>query len=91
MSNQTDLNEMCPVADSTSIGNRINGILLLVRELHDDHAAFKTVVDELTAWAETLGAKLNLDAGVTDADYDAVITADAPATLTATKPAAIEA
>ena len=57
-------------------------------ELIDDHATFKTVVDELTAWAETLATKLNADAGVTDTDYDAIITADAPATLTATAPAA---
>jgi len=57
-------------------------------ELIDDHATFKTVVDELTAWAEALATKLNADAGVTDVDYDAIITADAPATLTATAPAA---
>ena len=60
----------------------------LVMELRADHATEKAVIDEMTAWAETLGAKLNADAGVTDTDYDAVITADAPATLTAGDPSA---
>ena len=58
---------------------------VIIDELVDDHATFKTVVGELTAWAEALATKLNADGGVTDTDYDAVITADAPATLTATK------
>jgi hypothetical protein len=57
-------------------------------ELIDDHATFKTVVDEVTAWAEALATKMNSDGGITDTDYDAVITADAPATLTAGDPTA---
>ena len=57
-------------------------------ELRADHASFKAAVDELHTWSETLAAKLNADAGVTDTDYDAVITADAPATLTAGDPTA---
>jgi len=60
-------------------------------ELRADHASFKAAVDELHTWAETLSAKLNADAGVTDTDYDAVITADAPATLTAGDPTATPA
>lgn len=86
----------CPIGDRVRawldgvrvavVGNRT-----AVLELIDDHATFKTVVDELTTWAETLGAKLNADAGVTDTDYDATITADAPGTLTAGDPDAAPA
>ena len=61
----------------------ITALRTLANELRTDHATFKAVVDELTTWAETLATKLNADAGVTDADYDATITADAPATITA--------
>lgn len=55
----------------------------LTTELRTDHATYKTCVDEIEAWAEALATKLNSDGGVTDADYDAVITASAPATITA--------
>ena len=58
---------------------------VIIDELHDDHATFKTVVDELTAWAEALATKLNNDSGITDTDYDATITADAPETLGSSK------
>jgi hypothetical protein len=34
-----------------------------------------TLANELNAWAETLAAKLNLDSGVNDQNYDATITA----------------
>ncbi|MDY0373587.1 MAG: hypothetical protein RBQ86_05680 [Candidatus Izemoplasmatales bacterium] len=61
----------------------VTALRTLANELRTDHATFKTVVDELTAWAEALATKLNADAGVTDTNYDAVITADAPATITA--------
>lgn len=64
---------------------------IAVDELIDDHAAFKTVVDELTAWAEALGTKLNSDSGVNDEDYDAEIASDAPDTLSAGDPTAITA
>jgi hypothetical protein len=67
----------------------VSGIRTLALELKADHATFKTVVDELTAWAEALSTKLNADTGVTDADYDAIITADAPATLSASDPSAL--
>ena len=56
---------------------------VIIDELVADHETSRTVVAELTAWAEALSTKLNTDGGVTDTDYDAVITADAPATLTA--------
>ncbi len=62
-----------------------------IDELIDDHASFKTVVDEITAWGEALATKLNLDTGVNDADYDAVIDADAPETLSASDPSVITA
>ena len=58
---------------------------VIIDELVDDHATFKTTVDEVHTWAETLATKLNSDAGVTDTNYDATITAAAPATLTAIK------
>jgi len=38
----------------------------------------KTLLDELKSWATTLATKLNADAGVTDTDYDATISAAAP-------------
>lgn len=60
-------------------------------ELIDDHETFRVVMVELVAWAETLGAKLNADAGVTDEDYDADITAAAPEVLSAGDPTAITA
>jgi len=71
--------------DLAEIKTSINTLKTAQDELIDDDATFKTVVDELTAWAEALATKLNADGGVTDVDYDAVITADAPATLSATK------
>jgi len=74
--------------DHATFKTTVDAARTAIIELIDDHATFKTVVDELTAWAETLATKLNADAGVTDTDYDAIITADAPATLTATAPAA---
>jgi hypothetical protein len=61
----------------------ITNLITLTTELRTDHATFKACVDELETWAETLAAKLNLDAGVTDENYDATITNSAPATITA--------
>jgi len=61
----------------------ITALRTLANELRTDHGTFKTVVDELTAWAEALATKLNADAGVTDTNYDATITADAPAAISA--------
>jgi hypothetical protein len=66
-----------------AVDTELDALRTLANELRTDHATFKTVVDELTAWAEALATKLNADAGVTDVDYDAVITAAAPATLAA--------
>ena len=60
---------------------------VIIDELHDDHATMRTAVLELETWAEALATKMNSDAGITDADYDATITAQAPATLTAAKTA----
>jgi type III secretion system FlhB-like substrate exporter len=64
---------------------------IAIDELIDDHETFRVVVAELVAWAEAVGAKLNADAGVTDEDYDADITAAAPAVLSAGDPTAITA
>jgi hypothetical protein len=61
----------------------VTALRTLTTELRTDHATFKAAVDELETWAETLGAKLNADGGVTDEDYDATITNSAPATITA--------
>ena len=60
---------------------------VIIDELVDDHATSRASVAEIETWAETLGAKLNADAGITDTDYDATITNSPPATLTATKTA----
>lgn len=77
------------LADLTALKTAVDAHKIAVDELIDDHATVKTVVDELTAWAETLATKLNADAGVTDTNYDAIVAADAPATLTASKPTAV--
>jgi len=85
---------------ATVAANRV-----LALELKADHATFITLTDalktatngnitaitELITWAETLAAKLNLDGGVTDQDYDADITAEAPAAVTASPPEALAA
>ena len=55
----------------------------LINELRADHATFRTHCAEIESWAETLAAKLNADAGVTDANYDATISNSPPATITA--------
>ena len=80
--------ESCPVVASKDTGGAptYSSMKALLDELHDDHATFKTVVDELKTWAQTLATKLNADTGVADTDYDTTITASAPATLTAGKP-----
>lgn len=52
--------------------------------LYTEVAANTTLSTELRTWAGTLATKLNADGGVTDADYDATITATAP-TSQATK------
>ncbi len=39
--------------------------------------ALRTLVNELRTWAGTLATKMNSDAGITDTDYDATITAPA--------------
>ena len=43
-----------------------------------DYAMTKALAIELRTWAGTLATKLNADAGVTDVDYDAIITASDP-------------
>ena len=60
---------------------------VIIDELVDDHATSRASVAEIETWAETLAAKLNLDAGVTDENYDVTITNSPPATLIATKTA----
>jgi DNA topoisomerase IB len=87
---------MCPVGKRVkawldSIRTTVDETRTLAVELRADHATYKAAVDEIHTWAETLAAKLNADAGVTDTDYDAVITNDAPAALTAGDPAAAPA
>lgn len=76
------------LTDLTALKTAVDSQKTLLDELHDDHATYKAVVDELKTWAQTLGAKLNADTGVNDTDYDATISNSAPATLTASKPTA---
>jgi hypothetical protein len=61
----------------------ITALTTLANELLADHATLIASVGEIETWAETLAAKLNADGGVTDENYDAVITNSPPATLTA--------
>lgn len=70
-------------AELARIKADLDALAALANELRTDHATFKTVVDELIAWAETLATKLNADTGVNDTDYDTEITATTPATLSA--------
>lgn len=49
--------------------------MLLLNDMITDVNLLITAVNEINTWAETLAAKLNSDTGVTDANYDAVITA----------------
>ena len=80
----------------TALFQLLEDIVSVVNELRTDHATFKTVVDELVTDVGTIAtfeaaltAKLDADAGVTDADYASTLTevvaptAAAPATLTA--------
>lgn len=63
--------------------DQIDSLTTLANELRTDHATFRTHCAEIETWAETLAAKLNSDAGVTDENYDATITNSPPATITA--------
>jgi hypothetical protein len=62
---------------------QITALTVVVTELQTDHATSRASVAEIETWAETLAAKLNLDSGVNDTNYDATITNSPPATLTA--------
>jgi hypothetical protein len=68
---------------------RVVELKTLTDELTDDHATTKAAVDEIETWAEALATKMNSDGGITDTDYDAVITNSGPATLTASKSTAL--
>ena len=47
----------------------------LLNAMMDNIDSLITATNEINTWAETLAAKLNADAGVTDSNYDAVIAA----------------
>jgi hypothetical protein len=59
-------------------------LMLFLNSLASNINDLITVFNELNTWAETLAAKLNLDATVADANYDAVITAGQITASTAT-------
>jgi len=91
------LNKMCPAVANLPDGlgsyledmrTSVLSLYTAVVELMADHATAKTERDELHIWAETLAAKLNLDGGVTDQDYDATIAATTTETLAASAPTA---
>ena len=46
MGQKQDLDSMCPVADDSGLGTKLDALITAVRELIDDHATFKTAVDE---------------------------------------------
>jgi hypothetical protein len=50
-------------------------LMLFLNSLAENVNDLITAVNEINTWAETLAAKLNLDGGVTDVNYDATITA----------------
>lgn len=50
-------------------------LMALLNAMNDNITSLITAVNEINTWAETLAAKLNADAGVTDENYDATITA----------------
>ena len=92
-------NNMCPNAQDVALGIEISKLQALASELRTDHATFKAAVDSLRTLANELKtdhnallAKLDADAGVTDANYAAshtIAAADAsaaPATITAAAP-----
>lgn len=49
----------------------------ILNHMDEEIDALRTVANELRTWAETLATKLNADAGVTDENYDATISAAA--------------
>jgi hypothetical protein len=55
----------------STVDNQLKVLKAIATDLHLLIAA----VNEINTWAETLAAKLNLDSGVGDTDYDATITA----------------
>lgn len=50
-------------------------LMLFLNSLATDVNLLIVAVNEINTWAETLATKLNADNGVTDTNYDAVITA----------------
>jgi hypothetical protein len=67
---------------------QITALTTLLTEWRTDHATLIASVGEIETWAEALATKLNSDATVADANYDATITNSPPATLTAAAPTA---
>jgi trehalose-6-phosphate synthase len=66
-----------------AIYDELAALRTLANELRADHATNIASIGEIETWAETLAAKLNADAGVTDENYDATITNSPAATLAA--------
>ena len=102
MGTKAELDKMCPAAQLAELGTKLDAIITLIRELHDDHATFRTVVDDLKTFCNTINdtidgilAKLDADAGVNDTDYAAIWGTSgsddnhAPADITSSPPAAL--
>jgi hypothetical protein len=97
MSNQTRIDAMCVAAKEAGLGTVVAGILTLLREIHDDHATMKTVLDDIKAKYEAHRHSVAGAASIGTAPSTEAATAGATAseitqslaTLTASKPAAL--
>ena len=104
MAQKERLNEMCPIGQEVNLGTRLDEILTLVRELHDDHATVRTILADLKSFVNTVNdtidgilAKLDADAGVNDTDYASIWGTSgsdsnhAPVDITSSPPSALSA
>jgi len=85
---KTRVGAMSVKRDSKELRKLIEAVLVDLGALRTPAAANVTDVAALASAVDTLAAKLNSDAGVTDANYSvanaAAVTASAPAALTLT-------
>lgn len=102
MAQKDKLNLMCPIGQEVDLGTRLDDILTLVRELYDDHATFRTVINDLKTFVNKINdtidgilAKLDADTGVADTDYASTWGTSgsdanhAPADVTSSPPSAL--
>lgn len=61
MTQTQSLNQMCPSAKDAAVGTKLDDTITLVRELHDDAATNKTVLDELTSTINELITQFGAD------------------------------